>query len=107
MRDMAHEKELCARFEGRPFAIVGVNGDKAREEAQAIIKKHAIPWRSFWNGAQGAGGPIALAWNVRSWPKVYIIDHKGVIRHKQARGEELVKSLEELISAAEAASASK
>ena len=46
-----------------------------------------ITWRSFWNGPDGTGGPISKAWNVRGWPTIYVIDHKGVIRAKNVRGE--------------------
>ena len=107
MKDVPHEKELCKRFEGRPFAIVGLNGDDSREDAQATVKKHSIPWRSFWNGERGADGPIAVAWNVRSWPEIYVIDHKGIICHKNVRDDQLDKWLEELVVAAEVANKSK
>ena len=104
---MPDENELCARFAGRPFALVGVNGDEVRADAQSVVKRQAIPWRSFWNGERGADGPIAMAWNVLGWPEVYVIDHAGVIRYKNLRGDELHKPLEELVAAAEAAGTSK
>ena len=46
------------------------------------MQKEQITWRSFWNGKDGTGGPISTEWNVHGWPTLYIIDHKGVIRHK-------------------------
>ena len=62
-----------------------------------------IPWRSFWNGTDGPDGPIARAWNVQAWPTVYMIDHRGLIRHKNLHGSNLDGPLEKLIKEAETA----
>jgi peroxiredoxin len=103
MGAVPHEKELVEHFKNRPFVLIGVNGDQKKEDAPKAIQKHHIPWRSFWNGEEGPGGPIALAWNVRGWPTVYVIDHTGVIRHKYLHGKRLDEPLEKLVAEAEAA----
>ena len=77
-----HERSLVKRLEGKPFALIGVNSDKDREETKKKNQTQEITWRSFWNGPDGTGGPISKEWNVRGWPTLYIIDAKGVIRHK-------------------------
>jgi thiol-disulfide isomerase/thioredoxin/cytochrome c556 len=97
-----HERELVEHFKGRPFVLIGVNGDQKKEDATKAVDKHRIPWRSFWNGADGPGGPIAVAWNVRGWPRVYVIDHQGVIRAKYLHGKRLDELLEKLVAQAEA-----
>jgi thiol-disulfide isomerase/thioredoxin len=99
MAAVPREKELVQRFKERPFALIGVNGDALKKDAAKAVADTQIPWRSFWNGEKGAGGPIALAWNVRAWPAVFILDHQGVIRLKGGGWHEAV--LEELVSAAE------
>jgi hypothetical protein len=43
-----------------------------------------MTWRSYWDGGSTIG-PIASKWNVQVWPSLYVIDHKGVIRHKWVR----------------------
>jgi hypothetical protein len=97
-----HERSLVKRMEGRPFALVGVNSDRNLEEAKANNEKQEITWRSFWCGAQGTQGPIPKKWNVRSWPTLYYIDHKGVIRAKNVRNEaEIDKLIDELVKDAE------
>lgn len=101
--DIPHEKELVERFAGRPFAIVGVNADESRETATQAMREHATPWRSFWNGEGGSKGSISAAWNVRGWPTVYVIDHFGVIRHKNLRREDLDAPLEKSIAVAKLA----
>jgi hypothetical protein len=77
-----HERSLVKRLEGKPFALVGVNSDKDLNELKPILEKEQITWRSFWNGPMGTGGPISAEWNVRGWPTLFLIDHKGVIRHR-------------------------
>ena len=76
-----HERSLVKRLQDSPFALIGINSDKDREELKEVLKKENITWRSFWNGGS-TNGPISQAWQVRGWPTLYLIDHKGVIRQK-------------------------
>src|SRR5262249_29654893 len=76
-----HERSLVKKLEGKPFALIGVNSDKDREELKEVLKKENITWRSFWNGGSTTG-PISTAWNVRGWPTLVLIDAEGVIRYK-------------------------
>jgi thiol-disulfide isomerase/thioredoxin len=103
MAAVPHEREVAAHFKGRPFVLIGVNGDESREVALNVAAKNQISWRSFWNGEKGSGGPIATAWNVRGWPTVYAIDARGVIRHKDLYDKAMDEPLEKLVREAEAA----
>jgi thiol-disulfide isomerase/thioredoxin len=77
---VAHERELVKRLEGEPFALVGVNGDEDRDTARHAARREGMTWRSWWDG--GREGPTATHWNVRGWPAVYVLDRRGIIRHK-------------------------
>ena len=77
-----HERSLVKKMENKPFALIGVNSDQDREALKEVLKTEEITWRSFWNGKEGTGGPISTKWNVSGWPTLYVLDHKGVIRHK-------------------------
>lgn len=103
MADVPHEKELAGRFARRPFAVVGVNGDRTRTAAADAVAKAGIPWRSVWAGPAGPAGPIPTRWNVNGWPTVYVLDHTGIIRHKGLRGGNLDAPLAELVAEAERA----
>jgi thiol-disulfide isomerase/thioredoxin len=107
MGDVPHEKALVEQFAGRPFVLVGVNGDADAGRGRAAEQRHAIPWRSFWDGEGGAEGPIASQWGVRAWPTIYVIDDQGAIRHNDLRGDALDAPLERLVEAAEAKAAAK
>jgi len=100
MADVPHERELVERFKGRPFVLVGVNGDEKKENAQNVVQTKQIPWRSFCQ-KDGPSGLIVTAWNVRAWPTVYVIDHKGVISDKYLQHEKLDDPLEKLVTEAE------
>ena len=97
-----HERSLVERMKGRPFAIVGVNSDTNREELKKVMAKERITWRSFWDGGN-TRGPIATKWNVSGWPTIYVIDHQGVIRARDAQGPSLDKLVDQLVKEAEAA----
>jgi hypothetical protein len=91
-----HERSLVKRLQGKKFALIGVNSDD-EDTLRKAIKKENMTWRSWWDGGD-TSGPIASKWNVHSWPTIYILDHKGVIRFKNARGEELDKVVDQLLA---------
>jgi hypothetical protein len=102
-----HERSLVKRLEGKPFVLIGVNSDKDRAELKKVLDKEKITWRSFWNGG-GRQGRISSRWDIEGWPTLFLIDTKGVIRHKHvgSPGEkELDEELDELIAEVEKSAA--
>ena len=93
---LPHEKELVERLKDKPFALLGVNSDP-KAKLKQVLKKENMTWRSFWDGGD-TSGPIASKWNVYGWPTIYVLDHKGVIRFKGARQEELDKAVDQLLA---------
>jgi len=91
-----HERSLVKRLEGKPFALLGVNSDP-KERLKQVLAKENITWPSWWDGGD-TSGPIASRWNVNGWPTLYVLDHKGVIRFKGPRGEELDKAVDSLLA---------
>jgi hypothetical protein len=91
-----HERSLVKRLEGKPFALIGINSDQDRNELKTVLEKESITWRSWWDGGS-TNGPIATKWNVHGWPTIYVLDEKGVIRHKNVRGEAMDKAVDELL----------
>jgi hypothetical protein len=99
-----HERSLVKKMEGKPFALIGVNSDADRDGLKEVLKKEEITWRSFWNGKEGTQGPISTKWNVTGWPTLYVLDHKGIIRHKwvgSPAGNVLDEAIEKLVKEAE------
>lgn len=105
-----HERSLVKNLADKPFALIGVNSDTDKSKLKETLKEENITWRSFWNGPKGTSGPISTEWNVRGWPTLYLIDHKGVIRHKYLGnpGDKVLdEKIEKLIKEAEKAEESK
>ena len=96
-----HERSRVKRLENKPFALLGINSDP-KERLREVMKKENITWRSWWDGGN-TNGPIARAWNVSGWPTIYVLDHKGVIRFKGVRGEQMDKAVDQLLEEMEKA----
>src|SRR5438046_320259 len=101
-----HERSLVKTLADKPFALIGVNSDRDKEQLKKDMEENQITWRSFWNGPEGTGGPISKAWSIQGWPTLFVIDHKGVLRHKYlgSPGEKVLDEvIENLVKEAEAA----
>jgi len=92
-----HERSLVKRLENRPFALVGVNSDRDRDELKKVLATENISWRSFWNGGS-TDGPISNAWRVRGWPTIYVLDGNGIIRARDVRGEAMDHAVDALLA---------
>ncbi len=92
-----HERSLVKRFEGKPFVLLGINSDSDREKLKVIIREKELTWRSWWDGGSRQG-PIATTWNIKGWPTIYVLDHKGVIRGKNLKNKELDTIIDELLA---------
>ena len=99
-----HERSLVKRLEGKPFVLIGINGEE-KKKVQPRVEKEKITWRSFWDG----NGAIAGKWNVGVWPTIFIIDHNGVIRQRMnlVSAEDLDKAIDPLVAAAQKAAGKK
>ena len=75
------ERSLVSRMQGKPFALLGINTDKDRNELKKVLAQEKITWRSWWNGG-GTEGPITREWGISSYPAIFVLDQKGVIRFK-------------------------
>jgi RNA polymerase sigma factor (sigma-70 family) len=104
---LPHERELAKRYAGRPFQIVGVNGDLGQEErAKKAVAREKITWRSFRNYLLKERMEISRRWNLTEWPTLFLIDPDGVIRRRfvgMPEEKELDDAVEKLVAAAEAA----
>ena len=94
-----HERSLVKKLADKPFALLGINSDP-KAQALKAIKRENITWRSWWDGGD-TRGPIATQWNVSGWPTIYILDHNGVIRHKNLRDDAMEKAVDALLEEVE------
>ena len=102
-----HERSLVKNLAGKPFAVIGVNISEANtRDLKKVVEKENLTWRSFSDPRTSEGwGAISKKWNLAGTPTIYLIDHKGVIRHKWLGGasEKVIdKAVEKLMQELEA-----
>jgi peroxiredoxin len=102
-----HERSLVSQLAGKPFAVVGVNISEPDTSAlKKLMEKENLTWRTFSDPRTSEGwGPISKKWNLAGTPTIYLIDSKGVIRHKWlggARDNVIDKAVDLLVQEVEA-----
>jgi hypothetical protein len=60
---------------------VNVNGYDVRQLKEAMTKEK-LTWRSFADPGALGQGAITTKWNLPGTPTFYVLDARGVIRHK-------------------------
>lgn len=90
-----HERSLVEELKDEPFSLIGINSDP-KSKLEEIIEDGTVTWECVWDGGSTAG-PIAKKWGVDGWPTIYILDHEGVIRFKDLRGEEMTHAVKKLL----------
>lgn len=96
-----HERSLVNRMQGRPFVLLGVNTDRTIERVQKSVKENKLNWRSWFDARSGR---ITGQFEVRAFPTIMLIDHRGVIHNPKIRGEKKIdQAVEKLVRIAEGA----
>jgi thiol-disulfide isomerase/thioredoxin len=94
-----HTREMVKANEKKPFVFVSVSCDAKRETLTAFIGKTEMPWTHWWDGQ---GGKVAKAYEIRAFPTIYVVDHKGVIQFVSVGFDKKLDSVvEKLVKAAE------
>jgi thiol-disulfide isomerase/thioredoxin len=90
-------RDLTARLQRRPFAVVSINSEPEKELAQLkdAWSTEGNTWRCLFDGTWE--GPIQRVWNIRRFPTIYVLDGGGVIRHKDLYGRDLEQAVDGLL----------
>jgi len=99
-----HERDLVKRFKDKPFVLVSISFDAKKETLTEFLEKESMPWTHWWNGTPGS---IGKELNIKSFPTIFVLDGKGVIRYKGTRDKAMDLAVETLLKEAEAEKASK
>lgn len=91
-------KALVERHKDQPFAILGINTDSDKASFRKQAEQHGLTWRNAWQGS--TQGPLPISWGVSSYPTIFVLDTRLVIRHLNARGPELARAVEQLLEEA-------
>lgn len=102
-----HTNELVKKMKDKPFVFVSISSDAKKETLTEFLKKNEMPWTHWWEGV--GENTLGQVWGVTGIPTVYVIDAKGVIRHKEVgfnakateKNEAFDKMIEDLVKEAE------
>ena len=96
MAQVPHERELVERLKGQPFALLGVDCEPNKDTARGVMARERMTWPNWFDGAAGTG-PIAKRYHIRGYPSVFVLDARGVIRGRDARGVGLDQVVDKLL----------
>jgi len=100
-----HTRKLVKANEKKPLVFISVSCDEKRDTLDDFVSKNDMPWSHWWDGP---GGKAAKAYEVRAFPTIYVVDHKGIIRFKSVGFDDQLDSVvEKCIKEAEADSKKK
>jgi thiol-disulfide isomerase/thioredoxin len=92
-----YERGLVERLKNKPFVLLGVNCDDDKAQAQRAVEKDGLNWRSWWNSSR-PHSRISVQWQIDGFPRVYVLDDKGIIRHLfSGHSEHIEKEMDEAI----------
>jgi len=97
---LPHERSLVKRLQNEPFALIGINSDGPADQVKSKLDKQDITWRNAIDVVPN--GPLGTKWNVNGFPGIYIIDAKGVIRHRGLQDHEMEEAVVALLAEAKA-----
>jgi hypothetical protein len=88
MLEVPHPRELTDGLKSQPFALLGINCDRDKQAAVKAMESQRITWPNWHDGAPGVG-PIVQRYQIGCYPTALVLDARGIIRDKEARGSRL------------------
>jgi thiol-disulfide isomerase/thioredoxin len=96
-------RAMAKRLDGRKFTLISINAepDKLVADLKDAWKAEGNTWRCLFDG--NWEGPIQKAWNIQTFPTIYVLDARGLIRHKLTGGNGLEEAVDKLLAEVETA----
>ena len=96
-KEIPNLKKLYKKFHNQGFEIVGISLDQDKTKAIAYIGENDLRWPVSWSEGGYLGEP-AKTYMVNSLPSMWLVDKNGILRQFNVKGNELRKSIEQLLS---------
>jgi thiol-disulfide isomerase/thioredoxin len=100
MAEFPNVKENYEKYHDKGFEVVGVSLDQSGEDLQKFLETEKVTWPilfskekkdQYWNN------PLAVYYGVNAIPCAILTNQKGEVISLQAHGEELSRTLEQLL----------
>lgn len=95
LSDMEQIKELLARY-NKDFAVIGISLDSRKEDLQAYLKAHPLPWPQIYEPG-GLESRLANELGILTLPTMLLIDQKGKVVNRNVHITELARELKALV----------
>jgi thiol-disulfide isomerase/thioredoxin len=92
---IGHERAMVDRLKGKPFVLLSISADEQKETLRRFLARVPMPWRHWWVGMDGS---LVETWDVRSFPTIFVLDAKGIIRFRDLRDEDLEVAVNRLLN---------
>jgi RNA polymerase sigma factor (sigma-70 family) len=93
--DAREFNRLVDEMGDKPFVLFGIHADDGTEKARAAAENFQMRWSSVQDAREG---PISKTYNIKSWPTIYLLDRKGIIRYRGLHhGNEIAAAADKLI----------
>lgn len=94
--EMPNVINVYKEFHGKGFEIIGISLDNEKERFESYIRDNNIEWPQIYDGKYWQA-EYAKVYAVTSIPATFLIDKKGIIRYKNARGDRLRDAVRQLL----------
>jgi thiol-disulfide isomerase/thioredoxin len=88
--------ELCKKYGGNGFEVVGISLDKDKQALLAAIKDRGITWPQYFDG-KGVNNDISSAAGIRSIPRLWLVNKNGILVNIDA-GKNIEAEIEKLLA---------
>jgi thiol-disulfide isomerase/thioredoxin len=94
--EVPHVVATYEKLKAKGFEIVGVSLDKDQKALDAFTKEHKMTWPQYFDG-KGWQNEVSTKFGINSIPAMWLLDKKGVVTSKNARGD-LEQQVEKLLA---------
>ena len=92
--EIPSHRELVRKLGKRGLIFVSANADADPTVLRRFLLTHPMPWKHWLVGGDRA---FRRKLDVRSYPTLFVLDRRGIIRHKNIRGKRLEAAVEKLL----------
>jgi thiol-disulfide isomerase/thioredoxin len=89
--EMPRLKEIYETYHSKGLEVIGISMDEndARDRVISLVQKKNLPWPQGFEGKGFEDNQFTVQYNITSLPAVFLVDRKGNIVDRNARGERL------------------
>ncbi len=91
IKEMPHVQAMYEKYRNYGFEVIGLAGDNdvAKEQVLRIINRQNATWPQCLDKGKDAKVSYHSLYNIKSYPTVWLLNKKGIVVDKNARGNRL------------------